>query len=313
MLGNTSSSLEIGDLPIVPANMRATVLFANMRAAMRRWKLRIGSWRPKPGSGWELEYRIVRVNLPIMTAVIVLAAIAAVLFYVPAFFLQQTIVYLKNDPSREHRGWGWVFCAELFFSNVISQLVTGQLWSLSTTELQTLVRKDVASSSAAKPTPVPEVESAPAASSTTEADGEAWCVISHVLRMITGNSPNEIMIGTLFLYHLLGVSCFFGLAVTCLFLPMNHFASKEVIGAQNNLIKARNERVALTNEFMAWERSFEKRVLKVRGRELKYQKLNYTIEETVFNEMKFALNAFPETLINMLQVCLAEPLSICLS
>src|SRR5271168_2100295 len=29
---------------------------------------------------------------------------------------------------------------------------------------------------------------------------------------------------------------------------------------------------------MAWERSFEKRILKVRDKELKYQKLNYTIE-----------------------------------
>lgn len=29
---------------------------------------------------------------------------------------------------------------------------------------------------------------------------------------------------------------------------------------------------------MAWERSFEGRVLKVRDKELKYQKLNYTIE-----------------------------------
>ncbi len=29
---------------------------------------------------------------------------------------------------------------------------------------------------------------------------------------------------------------------------------------------------------MAWERSFEARVLKIREKELKYQKLNYTIE-----------------------------------
>ncbi len=29
---------------------------------------------------------------------------------------------------------------------------------------------------------------------------------------------------------------------------------------------------------MAWERSFETRVLKIRDRELKYQKLNFTIE-----------------------------------
>ena len=29
---------------------------------------------------------------------------------------------------------------------------------------------------------------------------------------------------------------------------------------------------------MAWERRFEERVLKIRTRELKYQRLNYTIE-----------------------------------
>lgn len=46
----------------------------------------------------------------------------------------------------------------------------------------------------------------------------------------------------------LGVSCFFGLAVTCLFLPLNHFAGKVVVGAQENLMKARDERVALMNE-----------------------------------------------------------------
>lgn len=44
------------------------------------------------------------------------------------------------------------------------------------------------------------------------------------------------------------MSCFFGLAVTCLFLPMNHFAGKVVVGAQDNLMKARDERVALMNE-----------------------------------------------------------------
>jgi hypothetical protein len=31
-------------------------------------------------------------------------------------------------------------------------------------------------------------------------------------------------------------------------------------------------------QFMAWERNFEKRILKIREKELKYQKLNYTIE-----------------------------------
>jgi hypothetical protein len=85
-------------------------------------------------------------------------------------------------------------------------------------------------------------------------------------RTIT-DAPVEIAVGTIFLYNLLGesdchsltqvltvstgVSCFWGLAVTCLFLPINHFAGNVVVGAQNNLMKARDERVALMNE-VSW-------------------------------------------------------------
>lgn len=82
------------------------------------------------------------------------------------------------------------------------------------------------------------------------------------------DSPIEIVIGTVFLYKLLGmqwwpyvfirlmnlcvgVSCFFGLAVTCLFLPMNHWAGKVVVVAQDSLMKARDERVSLMNEILA--------------------------------------------------------------
>lgn len=54
----------------------------------------------------------------------------------------------------------------------------------------------------------------------------------------------------------LGVSCFIGLAVTCLFLPMNHFAGKIVVVAQENLMKARDERVTLMNEVSIFEAVF---------------------------------------------------------
>lgn len=75
--------------------------------------------------------------------------------------------------------------------------------------------------------------------------------------------------------------------MTCLFLPLNHFAGKVIVNAQDNLMKTRDERVSLMNEilggirmikFMAWERSFESRVHRVRNKELKYQKQNYLIE-----------------------------------
>ena len=101
------------------------------------------------------------------------------------------------------------------------------------------------------------------------------------------DAPVELLVGTAFLYSLLGVSCLFGLLVTCLFLPLNHFAGKVIVNAQDNLMKARDERVSLMNEvlggirmlkFMAWERSFESRIHKVRRKELKYQQRNYYIE-----------------------------------
>nr|GAT52587.1 multidrug resistance-associated ABC transporter protein [Mycena chlorophos] len=377
MLGNTSESLEIGDLPIVPADMRATYNYLGMKRAMKTMKLRIWSWKPTPGSGWSLIYRLLRLNAWGLFAQFVLAATSAVLFYAPPFFLRLVLTYLENDPTREDRSWGWVWSFALFSTNIIGFLIAGQLWSISTTTLQvrfriqlnsilyakTLVRKDVASS-------------APAAAKDKDKDGEGsdsdkkddeeddFSSKAQIMTLMTTDvdrvsefawhlftlidSPIEIVVASIFLYKLLGVSSLFGLAVTCLFLPMNHIAGKIVVSAQDNLMKARDERVALMNEilgairmlkFMAWERSFEARVLKVRAKELKYQKLNYTIEVLwnaiwngspmlvtlvsfwhyavvrkevltpavaftsiiIFNELKFALNALPETLINMLQ------------
>ncbi|KAJ7204719.1 multidrug resistance-associated ABC transporter [Mycena pura] len=377
MLGNTAESLEIGDLPIVPANMRATSNYAAMKAAMRRVKLRLWSWKPTPGSGVLLAYRILRVNIYGLTAQFLLAATAAVLFYAPPFFLRLLLTYLENDPNRKDTSWGWVWVFSLISTNVVSYLLTGQLWSLSTTTLQvrfriqlnsilyakTLVRKDVASSA---PPPASDKDKDDAKGSDAEKKGDEddFSSKAQIMTLMTTDvdrvsdfawhlftlvdSPIEIVVGSIFLYKLLGVSSLFGLAVTCLFLPLNHFAGKIVVSAQDNLMKARDERVALMNEilgairmlkFMAWERSFETRVLKVRAKELKYQKLNYTIEVLwngiwngspmlvtlvafwhfavvrgevlnpsiaftsiiIFNEMKFALNALPETLINLLQ------------
>ncbi|KAA1472498.1 multidrug resistance-associated ABC transporter [Dentipellis sp. KUC8613] len=379
MLGNVAESLDIGDLPIVPGNMRATAIFASMRDTIRTVHFRVRGWRPKPGSGWELAYRLMRVNSGAFILQMALAAVSALIFYAPPFFLQLLVAYLEADPERKHTEWGWVYSIGLFASTASVYLLTGQLWSISTTTIQvrlkvqlnsilfakTLVRKDVASSTPPKEDkPKTDDVGSEAASDKKEDEEAEFASKAQIMTLMTTDvdrvsefswhlftlvdSPIEIMIGTFFLYKLLGVSCFFGLAVTCLFLPLNHFAGKVVVGAQDNLMKARDERVSLMNEilgairmlkFMAWERSFEQRVMKIREKELKYQKLNYTIETlwnaiwnaspmvvtlvsfwhfavwrgqvltpsiaftsiAIFSEMKFALNALPETLINMLQ------------
>ena len=156
---------------------------------------------------------------------------------------------------------------------------------------KTLVRKDIASSNPDTPKASPGADAdaaAPASSDDSPAqkdepkkkdggeDEDDFSSKAQVMTLMTTDvdriaqfawnlftivdAPIEIVIGTLFLYSLLGVSCFFGLAVTCLFLPMNHFAGKVVVGAQENLMKARDERVALMNEILGGIRMLKVRL-----------------------------------------------------
>jgi ABC-type multidrug transport system fused ATPase/permease subunit len=177
------------------------------------------------------------------------------------------------------------------------------MWFFATTVLQirlraqlntmlfakTLVRKDVVSSGSSASDEKSDKKSKTADGADKEKDEEEneFSSKAQVMTLMTTDvdriaefpyhlfaltdSPIEIVVGTTLLYSMLGVSCFIGLAVICLFLPLNHLAGKVVITTQDNLMKARDERVSLTNEilggirmlkFMAWERSFEKRVMK---------------------------------------------------
>ncbi|KAK7047463.1 hypothetical protein VNI00_006694 [Paramarasmius palmivorus] len=369
MLGNIAESLEIGDLPIVPTEMRSVMNFKLMRQTLKDFKLRIRSWSAKTGSGWNVAYQMLRVNTRALAIQFWITVFSALLFYLPPFFLQLLVKYLESDPDRRDRGWGWVYVFGIIMSNLITYLLTAQLWSISTTVLQTrfriqlnsllyaktLVRKDAVYSSSAKKDE--EKKEDPAKKDDDEDDFSTKAQIMTLMTTDTDrvsefawhfftliDSPIEMAIGSIFVYKLLGVSSLYGLLVIFLSLPLNHFAGKVVVGAQENLMKSRDERIALMNEFMAWERSFEARVLKIREKELKYQKLNYIIEArhlstcwngiwnatpilvtlvaffhytvirgqeltpsvaftsiAVFNELKFALNALPETLINVLQ------------
>lgn len=96
--------------------------YAMMRKAMREVKLRIFSWTPKPGSGWLLAYRLVRLNSLGLITELLLASVSAVLFYAPPFFLQKLVAFLEVDPLRENKGWGWVYVIGIFASNAIGFL-----------------------------------------------------------------------------------------------------------------------------------------------------------------------------------------------
>lgn len=115
LLGNSAESLDIGDLPIVPGSLRATYLFRSMRSALSALRLRrFIFWDIRPGTGWELAYRLAYVNRKSFLAQMSLAATGAVLYYAPPFFLQKLVRYLETDPERHDRSWGWFHSFGLF-------------------------------------------------------------------------------------------------------------------------------------------------------------------------------------------------------
>jgi hypothetical protein len=119
LLGNTAESLDIGDLPIVPGSMRATYIFRSMRSALSMIRLRrLIFWDIRPGSGWELAYRLAYVNRRGFIAQMALAAIGAVLYYAPSLFLQKLVKYLETDPERHDRSWGWFYSFGIFATTV---------------------------------------------------------------------------------------------------------------------------------------------------------------------------------------------------
>lgn len=131
MLGYTAESLEIGDLPILSFDMRATHLFRKMRNAMRSIKPVVLRWKPKPGSGFQVGIRLFKLNAYLLFLQMGLTAIVAALYYVPIFFLRRLIAYLETDPQRLHREWGVVFALGI--------LVSGVLLSLSRSALSRII------------------------------------------------------------------------------------------------------------------------------------------------------------------------------
>jgi hypothetical protein len=121
-LGNIAESLDIGDLPIVPASMRATYNYARMRKALREIKLKIFSWSPAPGTGWHLIWRLIRLNYVILLVMLSLVTISTPLSFSPAFFMRKFVQYLEVDRNRENKEWGWVYVVGLFFTNVLAFL-----------------------------------------------------------------------------------------------------------------------------------------------------------------------------------------------
>ncbi|KAG8811356.1 hypothetical protein FRC17_002509, partial [Serendipita sp. 399] len=125
------------------------------------------AFRVSKNSPAHLLIQLIKANKAVLSVEIGLAAASALVFYTPAYFFKRLIIFLENDPRRgkgsdsfdepQSEGWAWVYCAGLFGTTAAMYLLTGQLWSISTTVVQlkfkiqlntmlfakTLVRKNI--------------------------------------------------------------------------------------------------------------------------------------------------------------------------
>ena len=114
MQGYTATSIDIKDLPLVPGNMRAPAIFAEMRAAYKNIKFK-GRWKPKAGSGWGLLWKLMVVNKAGLMMVTGIVFVSAASYYLPAYYMQKLIRFLEvRDDERSggtisgDRSWGYV-------------------------------------------------------------------------------------------------------------------------------------------------------------------------------------------------------------
>ncbi|KAH7909133.1 ABC transporter type 1, transmembrane domain-containing protein, partial [Hygrophoropsis aurantiaca] len=90
-------------------------------------------------------------------------------------------------------------------------------------------------------------------------------------------APLEIVIASVFLYDLLGISAFAGFVVLLAFWPLNSYVTKRSIRIQKGVSASRDKRMAVLNElisavkfikFFAWEERWIQRTMEARGVEM---------------------------------------------
>ncbi|KIM46743.1 hypothetical protein M413DRAFT_63584 [Hebeloma cylindrosporum] len=322
MLGGSKKLITLDELPILPARLRALVNLSQIRYARRYIKLPLESLR-QLDSGYELAYQLLRVNFPLVCTIQLLSVVTAAMYYAPIAFIQFFLEYIEADPQRKDTSWGRFYVTGIFAAHFVVILSNAQLLWLSNNNLRTnlslqlntllytktMVRKDVPSnantSSSDESGPSTDFSSKAKVMTLMTTDVGRARELSRLIFSLT-DAAIGISIGTYMLYKLLGVSTFVGLGITFLMTPLNQLAGHSVVYLQKMIMSCRDERVALTNEFlgairmikfMAWERSFEKRILAVRMRELKYQKKIFilqTLWDSLGNSipLMFALGCF---------------------
>ncbi|KAG6864482.1 hypothetical protein C0991_009205 [Blastosporella zonata] len=135
-------------------------------------------------------------------------------------------------------------------------------------------------------------------------------------------APFEIILASIFLYNLLGLSAFAGFGVLLLGWPLNSFIARRSIRIQKGLLGARDRRMAVLSElmgavkfvkFFAWEEKWIDKVMEMRAAEMRWMvkglfsllKMQDQNAIALFNMVRAPLNVIPSWIVQILQTGVA--------
>ncbi|OAD72486.1 hypothetical protein PHYBLDRAFT_65471 [Phycomyces blakesleeanus NRRL 1555(-)] len=263
----------------------------------------------------KLVHRIAVANSGSLLVQGLAAFVSAFLFYIPAYFVNRILLLVQDisDGEVDDTTMGKTFSSVFYLalSIVILGIITSQLWywvrikgmldieiykkTLSRMDSASTVEKDGTEDKAVGTGGNPKEE--PGSTALTgsiinlmSSDSARIAKVSNIWFTLF-TIPLEFGTGILFAYQLMGASCFLGLMVLVIALPINHYNAKMYNRAQRNLMLVRDKRIAMLNEvfqgirqikFQAWETNWEKRIMKTKNFEIGYLKLIY-LSNVLFN------------------------------
>lgn len=156
--GSTKDQMELDDLPHLDSSFRTVNLYRKFREAVQisvdKHQAKVQSTTaaldgpPRDGLGYaprffnRLLWRVLVVNKTAFTLNCSLAFVTALLYYLPAFFLQKVVSYLEvaNEGKQQNRTLGFAYCFGLLLALVLDAITTSALWYISTVQLSSRIR-----------------------------------------------------------------------------------------------------------------------------------------------------------------------------
>ncbi|XP_063922468.1 multidrug resistance-associated protein 1 isoform X1 [Zophobas morio] len=209
-----------------------------------------------------------------------LKLIQDLLTFVSPQILNLLIQFVKNS---EEQWKGFFYAGLLFVTATIQTIVLSQYFNrmfvvgmrIRTALVSAIYKKSLkVSNKARKESTVGEIVNL------MSVDAQKFIDLTAYINMIW-SAPLQIILSLYFLWDILGPSVLAGLAVMIILIPINGYIANKVKVLQIKQMKNKDERVKLMNEVLsgikvlklyAWEPSFEKQILKIRGKEIQVLK-----------------------------------------